>query len=458
MAITSYRQYVTDPMFGTAVQGILDLLVDPKGQIFEPTRHQVPLLSCQAQNQVWLMGRRSGKSTAAAVRAIIELIKPNRRVWVIAPTYDLTEKIYRQIHYYMTRCLRFLLDGEPKYSRNGMSLKLITGSELVCKSTERPDQLVGESLDLVIADEAGAIDDYAIELMTPALTDINPLTGRAKGTFIAVGTPRTHNWFKDMYDRGIMSREEQMEEFGQIAYASYITNSFSNPHIDHAAIALDIKRKPINIGRQEYYAEWQKEGGQVFRMRETNWYPVGFRSREAGETAFIGIDIGKTNDFTVVSGLNRRLEQIGFLRLNQTDWSVIKNEIKREIYEYSLNGPVVACIDESGSGSPVYEEVKDYFADSSMVQLVPVNFSRGAKVKINVVEDLCGAISDGLVKLYDIKEQRQEFADFGYTLDTKGNPVYSAPSKKHDDIVTANGLALAATTFGTARFKEFLTK
>ena len=46
---------------------------------------------------VAVCGRRWGKSLSASMEASTILAKENTRVWIVAPPYDLSEKIFREV-------------------------------------------------------------------------------------------------------------------------------------------------------------------------------------------------------------------------------------------------------------------------------------------------------------------------------------------------------------------------
>ena len=50
-----------------------------------------------ARFTVAVCGRRWGKSVSASVEAQIIATQPKKRVWVVAPTYDGSEKIFREV-------------------------------------------------------------------------------------------------------------------------------------------------------------------------------------------------------------------------------------------------------------------------------------------------------------------------------------------------------------------------
>ena len=104
----------------------------------------------KARFTVAVCGRRWGKSLSASMEASAILAKENTRVWVVAPTYDLSEKIFREIWHHM------VVNKGMQTRRASFKEQFIEfewGSVLEGKSADRPDSLVGESLDLLIIDE-----------------------------------------------------------------------------------------------------------------------------------------------------------------------------------------------------------------------------------------------------------------------------------------------------------------
>ena len=235
--------------------------------------------------------------------------------------------------------------------------------------------------------------------------------------------------------------------FGVHLHSSHQASSYSNPHIDKAAIEMDKKKLPEALWKQEYMAEWQSEGGLVFPIRTQHFYPINFRSPRPGQTTYMGIDIGRTKDYTVITAFNSSLEQLGYLRINKTDWSTIKAAMRIEIEKFVQTGPVTVCIDETGVGSPIHEDLVNYFSSNQYVIIYPVNFSRSVDTKRNIVQQIRMLLADNLIKFWNIPEIKKEFEEFQYILDSKGNPIYSAPEgeDKFDDVVTSIGLAIHAT-------------
>jgi hypothetical protein len=142
---------------------------------------------------VAVCGRRWGKSLSASMEASIVLAKPKTRVWVVAPTYDLSEKIFREIWHKM------VVEKGMATSRASFKEQYIEfewGSVLEGKSADRPDSLVGESLDLLIMDECAKVNRKIWEMyLRPTLSD-------KKGKAIFISTPEGFNHLYDWYLKG----------------------------------------------------------------------------------------------------------------------------------------------------------------------------------------------------------------------------------------------------------------
>ena len=100
-------------------------------------------------------GRRWGKSYSAAAEAEIILSQPNKRVWIVAPNYGTSEKIFRII--WDDMIIKHNLPTKRK-SVKEQYIEFEWNSFVAGKSAEHPDSLIGEGLDLVIIDEAAKVN------------------------------------------------------------------------------------------------------------------------------------------------------------------------------------------------------------------------------------------------------------------------------------------------------------
>lgn len=98
---------------------------------FIPHSGQIPVIESSARETVICAGRRFGKSAVCGYIVLRELLKPNKRVWIVAPTYDLTKKVFDYV-------IQFLAKAAPSQLNNIKSkpypsIRTDWGSWLECK-------------------------------------------------------------------------------------------------------------------------------------------------------------------------------------------------------------------------------------------------------------------------------------------------------------------------------------
>jgi hypothetical protein len=214
-------------------------------------------------------GRRSGKTIAAAQEAIAELAIPNRRVWVVAPNYPLSEKVFREVWQ------AIVIDGalgppsevvsSKRFDARGgsMFIRLAWGSWIEGKTAENPTSLVGEGLDLLIIDEAAKVHALVWEkYLEPTLVD-------RKGRCLMITTPEGRNWFYGVYQRGTVPETREK------GWRCSQMKSESNPYLDKEWI--DRKRTEVTpeIFRQEYEASFEHHTGLVWPEFVNHLIPNG---------------------------------------------------------------------------------------------------------------------------------------------------------------------------------------
>jgi hypothetical protein len=165
----------------------------------------------KARFRVPVCGRRYGKSTMAGRDMEPELFIPNRRYWIVGPTYDLGEKEFRVIWDDLIVGLKLGLDKRVKKSYNKragtMFIEFPWNTSVEVRSAEHPERLVGDSLDGVIMSEAAKHKRETWErFIRASLAD-----RRGWATFPT--TPEGHNWLYDLWMWGQNSDIPQFESW-----------------------------------------------------------------------------------------------------------------------------------------------------------------------------------------------------------------------------------------------------
>lgn len=146
-------------------------------------------------------GRRFGKSRMAGMDVQPKLLVPERRVWIVGPTYDLAEKEFRVVWDYMIVKLKFGQDKRIKKAYNKkqgeMRIEFPWRTFLECRSADHPENLVGEALDHVIVSEAAKHKKDTWErYLRAALSD-------RRGTADFPTTPEGYNWYHKIWQQGL---------------------------------------------------------------------------------------------------------------------------------------------------------------------------------------------------------------------------------------------------------------
>tara|TARA_Y100000593_G_scaffold93587_1_gene189039 strand:- start:3903 stop:5240 length:1338 start_codon:yes stop_codon:yes gene_type:complete len=221
-------------------------------------------------------GRRWGKSHSAAKEAEIVLTKPDQRVWIVAPNYGTSEKIFRII--WDDMIIKQNLPTKRK-SLKEQVIQFEWGSFVCGKSAEHPDSLIGEGLDLVIIDEAAKINRKVWDAY------IRPTLSDRKGRAIFISTPDGFGQFWELYLRG--SKENQWYSFNSPSWE----NEYAFPEGEGD---MDLQEAKSNLSRevfeQEYGAKFTSLAGRVFPFDENK--DVGDFPYIPGVPVFCSLDFG----------------------------------------------------------------------------------------------------------------------------------------------------------------------
>jgi len=225
---------------------------------------------------VAVCGRRWGKSVSASVEAQVVLSQSNKRVWCVAPTYDGSEKIFREIWHKMV-----VEKSMPttRASYKDQYIEFEWGSVVEGKSADKPDSLVGEGLDLLILDEAAKIKKKTWEMyLRPTLSD-------RKGSALFITTPQGFNWVYDLYLLG--QKDEMWHSFNSPSHE----NNYAYPDGNRDSDLLEAKRNLAKeVYDQEYGAKFTSFAGRVYPFDRN--LDMGHFPYDPGLPTFCSIDFG----------------------------------------------------------------------------------------------------------------------------------------------------------------------
>lgn len=232
---------------------------------YKPHGRQWLFHKSNARFKLPVCGRRFGKSMMTGKDVQTQLLVPNKRIWIVGPTYDLGEKEFRVIWDDMIVKLGMGREPQVKKAYNkkqgNMFIEFPWNTRLEVRSAERPDNLVGESLDYVVMSEAAKHSRETWErYIQPALSD-------RRGGAVFGTTPEGMNWLYDLWQYG---QDPSFKEFESWRYPSW-----ENLHVypggrQDAEILLLERTMPNDEFDQEIGALFTAFSGRIYSEFDEN--------------------------------------------------------------------------------------------------------------------------------------------------------------------------------------------
>lgn len=372
------------------------------------TQYQKDILDAPERFTIMEASTKTGK-TASHIIWLFEQglsVKEGQSVWWVAPVYSQAEIAFNRMRNQVSQ--RNIFD----VNHSKLKLTLPTGGIIHFKSAQDPDNLFGEDVYAAVFDEASRAKEQAWFALRSTLTATNgkcKIIGNAKGK---------KNW---MYRLGVKARagEPDYKYFKITAYDAVEAGILTLAEVEQAKRDL-----PDFVFKELYLAEPNEDGSNPFGF---DFIRECLQDKVSGaQTEFFGIDIAKTKDWTVITGLDKNGRTSYFDRF-QKDWAQTKETILR-----LPNKPTL--IDSTGVGDSF---VEDLHKQRSMIE----GFKYTTDSKQKLIASLAQAVQGKQVGvLKGITQDEMESFEFVYNP-TTGNVKYSAPEGEHDDCV--NSLALA---------------
>ncbi len=380
-------------------------------------------------------GRRFGKTLCLAAELLDRggCEQAGEYGW-IAPTYNVAER--------GIEAFRTIADGFIQVCGRAPTRVEFTGPSGKVRvwflSADNPDNIRGFGFQGVVIDEAAAIPADVWHYV------LRPTIAQTLGWAVFVSTPKGHNWFYDLFTRGM--------DPGETDYASLSFPSKASPYFPAKEWEEARRTLPEDVFRQEYMAEFLEDSAGVFRGIEGCLFEPAALSMEQGvpsRNVVIGCDVAKHTDWTVLIAMDAETGRcFAIERFNHLDWPIQKERILA--FARKHRGRLV--LDASGVGDPIFDDLKRVYADIE-------GFKFTAHSKTELVQRLIVAVEQRKVSWPEIRrgfEQKaaeiaKECSDWGvltnemrryeYQISPSGGITYSAPAGYHDDCVMALALA-----------------
>ena len=428
----------------------------------EPFDAQREILNSTARFRVVCAGRRFGKSMTASLDLLRFALDPSNAgsdCMVVGPTYSATDVVWGKLNELLPEAI--VTNRKRTQPRE---IELVNGSTISLRSADHPDTLRGNAVDRMVVDEAAFMD---LAEVFPSI--LRPMLADTQGGVMLISTPaRSREHFYELYLRG------QDDEWP--AWESWQLPTEANPHVAEAEIESARRSSPDRQFRREWLAEFvDDDAAAVFStdaldgVFQSYDYEALAQEGRVEPPVSIGLDLGRANDYTVITALDGSGTLVGFKRMRRTSWSAVE-EAARAMYahfdtayaeraEREAALPDGVFLDDRGTGSrahshsaasptiyadgtrdsPLIENLRDEIGDHAVES---VKFT--ASSKKTLIERLSSKVDHGELTLPDsLDVLRSEMEAFETQVNASTGNVSYDVRVGHDD--TVDSLALAAS-------------
>jgi hypothetical protein len=397
-----------------------------------PHAGQQLVLNSRARFRIMNCGRRWGKTVLAAKIAIQHTRKSDQMVWWVAPTYRIVKRGYDEVIRQLPAGV--LAKPAPPSSNfdagRAVILHFKNGTVMEFYSAERPEGMLGAAVDFCVMDEASRMKPATWQqTISPTLID-------HEGGALMISTPKGRNWFYYEWLKG-QDPEEPL-------YESWTFTTQDNPTLPAGEADRMAASMPRMEADQEIYAKFIAAGSSVFIMEDHAFQDGAVKQSSnlvedtdvSGRHIFLGVDLARTNDFTVLLGEDEEGNNVYFERMQAIAWEEQRRRIRRAVAILRRAGAeaVTLVVDEGNAGTVIIEDLQDAGYD-----VEGVNFTT---MKAPMVRLLANDLERGRTRVLGDKEYGlTEFENYEMDVTPQGRYTYSAPEGQHDDVVSAKMLA-----------------
>jgi hypothetical protein len=441
----------SDPVYFTA-----HVLKRLDGSPAVPHPAQEILLRGIRRMSVAACGRQFGKSEGLGYYATwYAATKPNKRIYIIAPTVDQARIIFNEIARHFRTTLKGLVRGKVvDYPFPKIILK--NGTEIHGRGANSPQFIRGKNAHLIIGDEASFFKD---KTLTDVIQPMQTVTGKdPDAALILISTPFGEGAFKQFFEEAHQA-EEQGEvgvtslgdawAYGVSAQESWFQfPSSANPHADEKFLARTKARygEDSLLWRTEYLAEFADDELQVIPWKHIKWAYEHFPGYEeaslpdfpippkVGHRYVQGDDLANRNDY-FVSAIFDTSDPAAVIfsemvRYRGRGYTQIKASIAAG-YQRFHQAPTL--VDATSLGESVVEDLN--------LQGVPAQgYKFTNQSKHEIVQELARMFAEHRLLIPYDQTIISELRYFEYDI-TPAGVVRMEAKRGHDDIVMAMALA-----------------
>jgi phage FluMu gp28-like protein len=393
---------------------------------------------------ILMWSRQTGKSFVVSLFAVLRAIeRKNHLVAIISPTErqskELMEKVKRHVEFLrqigkLTGDVEFFEDTQT----NVLEVRFPNRSRIIGLPAN-PDGVRGLTGDVILEEAAFFKDGYKVyQAIFPSITRNRDFK------LVVISTPKAKN--------DIFGHLWQMSEGNELWFRQKLTI------YDAVQLGLDVDveelRKGVpnqDIWLQEYMCEFLDEESVLLPYELIHACTVeGIEAdiRELTGDVYLGVDIGRRHDLTVISVLEKVAGRY-YLRKQEILRKLPFSEQFKIIDHLTAYARKVA-IDETGIGMQLAEELAKKWGDLKVIRVYFTN-----KAKEELASRVKAVFEDKIISIPPDKDLIEDLHSVKKTLTPAGNIRYEGETQdSHADRFWSLALALHASSQEEA--KEFL--
>ena len=353
----------------------------------KPLQYQQEIIDYLEQPDVkyvtFLKSRQSGGSFLNKILVLKwALESTNSKILFVTPTLKLGKLFYKE-----------LVESSKSFikTENGTELRIdfVTGSYCQFLSAESENSLRGFQATHLILDEAAYINDNVWNLI------LRPMTLIKGKKVVMCSTPNgTDNFF---YNHVVYGYEKR---------PGYITKKitiYDNPFVTEEQISEIKQQIPERIFQQEYLAEFLDGSGSVF----VKFKDCLIKNKLKSTKFFAGIDIGRSNDYTVCTIMNEYKQIVDRYRVTNLEYTLQVKQITEILNKYK---PIVTILELNNAGQVVYELLKKEYRGNLKGVTLDNSFKK------EMIENLVVAFEQNKIEIDNDENLLRELAGLYVTV------------------------------------------
>jgi hypothetical protein len=361
-----------------------------------------------------VLGRQTGKSLLINNYAVwYSINNPSSKVLIAGPADSNIQKLYTEIKHALRKTG---VIKSAKATKGQTEIVFVNESKILFKSANAEDTLRGESVDVLIVDEAAFVKQETFETILLPFLNV-----RGKKCLLA-STPRGKNWLYDYYIRGNSNDYPK--------YKSFKCSSYENPYGNKEF--LEMLKKTLSPKRydQEILAEFVDKAA-LFTNIDDILILIKQESPLPNEKYWAGIDIGLLNDRSVISIINENGDLVNQIVYDKTTTPKLIENIINLNNRWNFRN---ILIEVNGQGLPIFQTLQTKLNNIEA-------FTTTSKSKQEIIDDLIYNFNMINFRAVNDTELRIELESFVFIQDAGQQIKYAAISGLHDDRVMSLAIA-----------------